>query len=204
MTLLNLKSFKNIYSAKVLPIFDHIQPIISSFFERGEFLAEDRILSAKALQAFAIGIPAYVFVKVLTPAFFARKNTVTPVKIASFCVLINFLLNIILMQYYQHVGIALATAIASWINAFLLFIILYKSKKIQVDERLKKLIGKILIISIIFGSCVFYFKNLINITSDYKLFSLIIFVLIGIFLFCLLCLLFKAIKISDIKLVKKN
>jgi len=187
-----------------IAIFILANPIISSFFERGEFLAEDRILSAKALQAFAIGIPAYVFVKVLTPAFFARKNTVTPVKIASFCVLINFLLNIILMQYYQHVGIALATAIASWINAFLLFIILYKSKKIQVDERLKKLIGKILIISIIFGSCVFYFKNLINFTSDYKLFSLIIFVLIGIFLFFLLCLLFKAIKTSDIKLLKKN
>ena len=69
-------------------------PIISSFFERGEFITQDTILTARALQAFAVGIPGYIFVKILTPAFFARQNTVTPVKIASFCVLINFVLNI--------------------------------------------------------------------------------------------------------------
>ena len=73
-----------------IAIFILANPIISSFFERGEFLSQDRILTAKALQAFAIGIPAYVFVKILTPAFFARQNTVTPMKIASFCVLINW------------------------------------------------------------------------------------------------------------------
>ena len=185
-----------------IAIFILANPIISSFFERGEFLSQDRILAAKALQAFAIGIPAYVFVKILTPAFFARQNTVTPMKIASFCVLINFLLNIILMQYYQHVGIAIATAIASWTNAFLLFIVLYKSKKIEIDQRLKKIMGKVSIISIIFGYVIFYFKDLINISSDYKLFYLIIFVLIGMFLFGILCLLFRVIDLSDIKLIK--
>ena len=179
-----------------------INPIISCFFERGEFISQDRILAAKALQAFAVGIPAYVFVKVLIPAFFARQNTVTPVKIASFCVLINFLLNIILMQYYQHVGIAMATAIASWTNAFLLFLVLYKSKQIEIDEKLKKLVSKVTIISIIFGYIVFYFKDLIDISSDYKLFYLIIFVLIGIFLFGILCLFFRAINLLDIKLIK--
>ena len=44
------------------------------------------------------------------------------------------------MQYYQHVGIAIATAIASWTNAFLLFLVLYKSKQIEIDEKLKKLV----------------------------------------------------------------
>ena len=106
------------------------------------------------------------------------------------------------MQYYQHVGIAIATAIASWTNAFLLFIVLYKSKKIEIDQRLKKIMGKISIISIIFGYAIFYFKDLINISSDYKLFYLIIFVLIGMFLFGILCLLFRVIDLSDIKLIK--
>ena len=187
-----------------IAIFILANPIISCFFERGEFISQDRILSAKALQAFAVGIPAYVFVKVLNPAFFARQNTVTPVKIASFCVLINFLLNIILMQYYQHVGIAMATAIASWTNAFLLFLVLYKSKQVEIDEKLKKLVSKVTIISIIFGYIVFYFKDLIDISSDYKLFYLIIFVLIGIFLFGILCLLFRAINLLDIKLIKEK
>ena len=185
-----------------IAIFILANPIISCFFERGEFISQDRILAAKALQAFAVGIHAYVFVKVLIPAFFARQNTVTPMKIASFCVLINFLLNIILMQYYQHVGIAMATAIASWTNAFLLFIVLYKTKKIEIDQRLKKIMGKVSIISIIFGYVIFYFKDLINISSDYKLFYLIIFVLIGMFLFGILCLLFRVIDLSDIKLIK--
>ena len=187
-----------------IAIFILANPIISCFFERGEFISQDRILSAKALQAFAVGIPAYVFVKVLTPAFFARQNTVTPVKIASFCVLINFLLNIILMQYYQHVGIAMATAIASWTNAFLLFLVLYKSRQVEIDEKLKKLVSKVTIISIIFGYIVFYFKDLIDISSDYKLFYLIIFVLIGIFLFGILCLFFRAINLLDIKLIKEK
>ena len=106
-----------------IAIFIIAEPIIGSFFERGEFTVNDKILSAKALQAFAVGVPAYVLVKILAPIFFSRQDTATPMKIAIFCVFINFLFNIILMQFYQHVGIAIATAIASWLNCLLLFYI---------------------------------------------------------------------------------
>ena len=187
-----------------IAIFILANPIISSFFERGEFITQDTILTARALQAFAVGIPGYIFVKILTPAFFARQNTVTPVKIASFCVLINFVLNIVLMQYYQHVGIAIATAIASWVNSILLFIVLYKSKQIIIDLRLKRLFKKLVVISCIFGYGVFSFKDLLNTHSNYQLFYLIIFVLIGMFFFGILCLFFRVFKFSDLKLIKKN
>ena len=90
------------------------------------------------MQAFAIGVPAYVLVKILAPIFFARQNTTTPVKIAIFCVFINFIFNIILMQFYQHVGIAIATAISSWVNCILLFYILLKSKEFVFDKLLKE------------------------------------------------------------------
>ena len=108
------------------------------------------------------------------------------------------------MQYYQHVGIAIATAIASWVNSILLFIVLYKSKQIIIDLRLKKLIRKILVMSFIFGYGIFYFKDLLNTHSNYQLFYLIIFVLIGMFFFGILCLFFRIFKFSDLKLIKKN
>ena len=73
-----------------------------------------------ALAAYAAGLPAYVLIKVLTPGYFARENTVTPVKIASLCVAVNLVLNLVLMGPFAHVGIAVATAIAAWINAALL------------------------------------------------------------------------------------
>ena len=183
-------------------IFIIAEPIIGSFFERGEFSAIDKLLSAKALQAFAVGVPAYVLVKILTPIFFARQNTVTPVKIAIFCVFINFLFNIILMQFYQHVGIAIATAISSWVNCILLFYILLESNEIVFDKMLKLNFKKILIINIIFGILVFYFKDFINIFSNYKFLNLSIFVLISISVYFLLLNFFKIFIFSNFQLFK--
>ena len=183
-------------------IFIIAEPIIGSFFERGEFSATDKVLSAKALQAFAIGVPAYVLVKILTPIFFARQNTVTPVKIAIFCVFINFLFNIILMQFYQHVGIAIATAISSWVNCILLFYILLESNEIVFDKALKEKFKKIIIVNIIFAILVFYFKDFINIFSNYKFLNLSIFVLISISFYVLLLSFFKIFIFSNFQLFK--
>ena len=183
-------------------IFIIAEPIIGSFFERGEFSATDKVLSAKALQAFAIGVPAYVLVKILTPIFFARQNTVTPVKIAIFCVFINFLFNIILMQFYQHVGIAIATAISSWVNCILLFYILLESNEIVFDKMLKEKFKKTIIVNIIFAILVFYFKDFINIFSNYKFLNLSIFVLISISFYVLLLSFFKIFIFSNFQLFK--
>ena len=185
-----------------IAIFIIAAPIISSFFERGEFSVTDKILSAKALQAFAIGIPAYVLVKILTPIFFSRQNTVTPVKIAIFCVLINFLFNIILMQFYQHVGIAIATAISSWLNCILLFYVLLKSKEVVFDKLIKENFKKILIVNIFFGFFVYYFKDFINIYSNYKFLNLSIFVVLNISFYVLLLIFFKIFVFSNFRLFK--
>ena len=185
-----------------IAIFIIAAPIISSFFERGEFSVTDKILSAKALQAFAIGIPAYVLVKILTPIFFSRQNTVTPVKIAIFCVLINFLFNIILMQFYQHVGIAIATAISSWLNCILLFYVLLKSKEVVFDKLIRENFKKILIVNIFFGIFVYYFKDFINIYSNYKFLNLSIFVVLNISFYVLLLILFKIFIFSNFRLFK--
>ena len=96
------------------------KPVIVTLFERGEFTSGDSIATADALLIYALGLPAFVLIKVLVPAFFARENTKTPVLIAAICVCVNVVLNLLLMKVLGHLGIALATSISGWLNAGLL------------------------------------------------------------------------------------
>ncbi len=126
-------------------------PIISVLFERGSFSSNDAIMTANALRAYAIGLPAYILIKTVIPSFFAREDTKTPVKIAALIVIFNIILAVILMQFLSHVGIALATAISSWINLFLLIIILSKRKYYKMDAKLSHSLPRIVIASLIIG-----------------------------------------------------
>mgnify|MGYP000005535661 CR=1 FL=1 len=112
--------------------------LISALFERGEFDATDTALAAQALAAYALGLPSYILVKVLGPAFFARKDTRTPVKIAVVAVVVNVVLNLILMGPLAHAGLALATAISSWLNALTMGVVLHRRGYLQLDGRLKR------------------------------------------------------------------
>lgn len=115
-------------------------PLITVLFQRGAFTLTDTSATAAALVAYVIGLPAYVLVKVLTPAYYSRKDTKTPVRCAVTSVAVNIVLNLILMQFLAHVGLALATAIASWLNVALLYRGLAARGHFRVDRRLK---GKI-------------------------------------------------------------
>src|SRR5207237_1780909 len=93
------------------------QPILSVLFERGAFGPRETTATAAALAAYAIGLPAFVLVKVLAPGFYARHDTATPVKVAIAAMTTNLCLTLVLMQFLTHVGIALATTVAGWLNA---------------------------------------------------------------------------------------
>lgn len=99
-------------------------PLLSTIFLRNAFTVHDVEMSAMALEAFSIGICGFIFVKVLAPAFFARQDTKTPMKVGVVAVLINVLMSVILVRYLQHAGLALAISIAAWVNAGLLLIVL--------------------------------------------------------------------------------
>src|SRR3546814_12735082 len=72
--------------------------------------------SGRGLACLVAGLPAYVLVKVLTPGFYARKDTKTPVKTAVVVLVVNVALNFILIAYFGVVGLAIATAIFAWLN----------------------------------------------------------------------------------------
>ncbi|MFV8817855.1 murein biosynthesis integral membrane protein MurJ [Haliea sp. E17] len=102
------------------------EPILVTLFQYGELTANDVTMSALSLRAYSLGLLAFMLVKVLAPGFYARKDTRTPVKIGIVAMVANMVLNLVLvlplMYYYNigHVGLALATSLAAWLNAGLL------------------------------------------------------------------------------------
>ncbi|MEK9846918.1 MAG: murein biosynthesis integral membrane protein MurJ [Rhodospirillaceae bacterium] len=111
-------------------------PIVELLFQRGAFDVAASKATALALSAYAPGLPAYFLIKVLAPGFFARGDTVTPVKIAGVCVIANLVLSIIFVQFFDHVGIALATSISAWASVALLWAALTRRKFLKFEARL--------------------------------------------------------------------
>ena len=118
--------------------------LVTTLFQRGAFGLAESQATALALMAYAVGLPAYVLVKVLGPAFFARRDTRTPVITGGISMVVNIILNLILMQFLAHAGLALATALAAWLNVALLTVILARRGDFQADARLKRVCGRLL------------------------------------------------------------
>ncbi|MBI5164870.1 MAG: murein biosynthesis integral membrane protein MurJ [Magnetospirillum sp.] len=112
-------------------------PVVRLLFERGSFGPAETAATAAALVAFAAGLPAYVLVKVLVPAFFARQDTATPVRVAGAAMAVNIALNLALVAPMAHVGMALATAIAAWFNVAALVVLLKRRGLFAIDARLR-------------------------------------------------------------------
>jgi len=127
------------------------QPILSVLFQRGAFSPADTAATAAALAAYAAGLPAFVLVKVLAPAFFARHDTATPVKVAITAMAVNLTLTLALMQFLAHVGIALATSCAGWINALTLLALLVRRRHFRYDARARRNLPRIVVAALGMG-----------------------------------------------------
>jgi putative peptidoglycan lipid II flippase len=113
-------------------------PIIYALFEHGAFVRSDSIATARALSAFAAGLPAFVLIKVFAPGFFAREDTATPMRFAVISVIVNIIAALSLSAIWRHVGIAAATSIAAWVNATLLVTTLLRHRHFTVDAQLRQ------------------------------------------------------------------
>ena len=113
-------------------------PLVSALFERGAFGPYAVQATAAALSAFACGLPAFVGIKLLSPGFFAREDTATPMKCAGAAVAVNIGASLFLFSRIGHVGIAAATSLAAWVNAGLLAAILHRRGHLVLDARLKR------------------------------------------------------------------
>lgn len=127
-------------------------PIIQVLFERGAFTAADTEATALALAAFAWGLPAFVMIKVFSPAFFAREDTRTPMYYAGAGLAVNVAASLALFPFLGHVGIAIATTISGWVNALLLLGTLYRRGFFETDAALRRRGPKIVLSSLVMGA----------------------------------------------------
>ena len=122
-------------------------PIVTVLFERGAFDAEASRATALALAAFALGVPAYILVKILQPAFFAREDTSRPLHATLAAMAANIALALALFWVLGHVGIALATALAAWLNVGLLGLWLRRAGYLRLDARSRRRLPRIALAS---------------------------------------------------------
>jgi putative peptidoglycan lipid II flippase len=119
-------------------------PVMWSLFGRGAFDAESARLSSQSLAAYALGLPAFVLVKVLAPGFFARGDTATPVKAGIAAVALNLAMNLAFMVPLQHIGPALATSLAAIFNVGWLAVVLARRGHLAIDRKLRERLARML------------------------------------------------------------
>jgi putative peptidoglycan lipid II flippase len=121
------------------------RPVMDVLFVRGAFSEHNAILAGHSLAAFAIGLPVFALVKILTPGFFARGDTMTPLRIGVFTVVLNVGLNLIFLHPLKAVGPALATSLSSAVNAAVLAFLLHRRGHFAFDAAAKRRIPRIML-----------------------------------------------------------
>jgi len=125
---------------------------VKAFMEGQAFTAEDARTTGMVTSALVVGLPAYVLVKVLTPNFFARADTRTPVYTAATSLVVTVGLNFVLVPVLGVVGLALAGAVGAWVNIALLGGILARRGFFRLPARVLGRIGRIALASGLMGA----------------------------------------------------
>ena len=178
-------------------------PIVTFLFRHGHFSMHDAVQTVYAVIAYSVGLPCYVMTKALMPNFFARGDTVTPVKYSFWVFVTNFVFNIILMQWFGHVGIAMATTIAAFVSLGQYLVGLKKRGYWQFKKSLVIKIIKIVAASLIMGCGVgiflqvvqFYFPHYLN--SNFHTFCVL--AVSGIIALAILLIMVRILHIVDFR-----
>ena len=131
-------------------------PITAALFQHGHFTAQDSLYTAQALAAFSIGLPSYILVKVLTPGYYARSDTRTPVRYATVSMGVNLALNLLFIRPLGHMGPPLATAIASTVNVVLLYRTLAQRGQFVADAQLRRRAPRLALAAVLMGAVMWF------------------------------------------------
>ena len=103
-------------------------PLLATIFRYREFTSYDVDMACVSVMAYAVGLPAFILIKVLATGFFSRQDTSTPVKVGAIAMLSNIVFNLLLVGPLLHAGLALATSMSAYLNAGLLYYHLNKHR----------------------------------------------------------------------------
>ncbi len=177
-------------------------PIMYVLFARGAFTLENAISSSESLAAYAFGLPVFVLLKVLTPAFFARGDTSTPVKIGLATVALNIALNFAFMYPLQHIGPALATSVAAYANCAALLIMLVKRGQFGADARLVRRLPRMAVASLLMAVALYVVGNWMHAAlfanSALRWGALVVLVSVGLGVYFIACQLLGAFDIREL------
>ena len=180
------------------------EEITSSLFGYGSFDIQSVKNSANALFYFALGLPAFAFIKVFSSFIFARQNTKVPFYFSVISVIINIIISLYFFNQIGFIIIPIATSVSSWINSILLLI--YLTNKNFFTFRIEIIFSflKIIFSSIIASLFFYYLLNLsqkyLMYDSSFKLITILSLVIFTLIVYFLLSIITKAFKMSDIKL----
>ncbi|HWI86154.1 MAG TPA: lipid II flippase MurJ, partial [Sphingomonas sp.] len=132
------------------------EPIVRGVFQHGAFTATDTVRVSWALSAFSLGLPSYVLVKILTPGFYARGDTRTPVRFAIISIGVNLLGNLLLIPTIGTMGPPLATALSSSVNVAMLYRTLSERGHFTADQRLRRRIPRLLLAALMMGGALYF------------------------------------------------
>tara|TARA_R110002072_G_C7958844_1_gene533752 strand:+ start:2093 stop:3655 length:1563 start_codon:yes stop_codon:yes gene_type:complete len=184
--------------------------LVEGLFMRGAFTAENANATALAVQAFAVGLPAFVLIKVFSPGFFAREDTATPMRFAALSMLVNIVVGAGLFFWIRqtypglgHVGLAAATSLAGWFNALLLGWQLAKRGGLVMDARLLGRIPSLTVSAVAMGGFVALAAHYADWIVSYSLGSRFLAVLAvaaaGLAVYAVFAVLTRAIRISELR-----
>ena len=172
----------------LIGLFFCAEDLISTIFYRGAFSSIDVINSSYSLMAFSFGLPFFMLMKVLTPAFFARKDTKTPMYVALASLFLNVIFNYYLafVLDYGHVGIAIGSSLAAIISVLTLEIVLYRDGFIKSKSIINKFSFNVFISSLFLIIFLYFYTSEINfmkLTQVERIFYLSIEVLASVIIY---------------------
>jgi putative peptidoglycan lipid II flippase len=130
-------------------------PLVTALFRGGEFTAEDAVVTGTTLAIIALGLPAYVLVKVFTPGFFAREDTKTPLRIALWVLAANVAMNFALVPFYGLYGLALALMLTAWLNCALLYITLNRRGHFSLSPEILRRVSRQILAGLAMGTTLY-------------------------------------------------
>ena len=145
--------------------------LIITLFQYGEFSLNSAIKTSYSLQAYGSGLMAFIAIKIFAPVFLSRGDTKTPVKAGIVAMVSNIILNLILVQFYGHIGLAAATSLSALLNASILYFYLIKQSIFKFDAAFYKMLTRVIFAVTLMSSYIMFFDSNIEAYFDSSIFD---------------------------------